>query len=72
MKFKKIYEKIINILLLYGSNCDIINNIHSLDIMKQEELSIIDDAYFKKDDFDYLDDENELKAFILDQLDNLK
>ena len=40
--------------------------------MKQEELSIIDDAYFKKDDFDYLDDENELKAFILDQLDNLK
>ena len=72
LKFKKIYEKIINILLLYGSNCDIINNIHSLDIMKQEELSIIDDAYFKKDDFDYLDDENELKAFILDQLDNLK
>lgn len=71
-KFRKIYEKIINIILLYGSNCDLINNIHSLDVMNQEELNIIDDAYFKKDDFSYLDDMEEFKAFIADQLDNLK
>ena len=34
LKFKKIYEKIINILLLYGSNCDIINNIHITLLLK--------------------------------------
>lgn len=76
-KFRKIYEKIINIILLYGSNCDLINSIHSLDIMNQEELNIIDDAYFKKDDFSYLEADkdgnlSELRAFIADQLDNLK
>lgn len=75
-RFKKIYDKIINVILLYGSNSDIINAIHSLDIMTQEELSLLDDAYFKKDDFDYLLDEDDntqaLKEFLLDQINNLK
>lgn len=77
-KFVKIYEKIISVILMYGSNCDIINHLHSLDIMSQEELQIIDDSYFKREDFDYLSDGEEeqnleaLKEFIIDQLDNLK
>lgn len=72
LKFKKIYDKIINVILLYGSNSDIINIIHSLDIMTQDELHILDDAYFKKDDFDYLEDEKELELFLQDQIENLK
>ena len=71
-RFKKIYEKIINVILLYGSNSDIINAIHSLDVMTQDELGLLDDAYFKKDDFDYLENEEELKEFLLDQVSNLK
>lgn len=71
-KFKKIYEKIINIILLYGSDSDIINIIHSIDIMTNEELKIIDDAYFKYDEIDTLDDEEELELFLTDQLENLK
>lgn len=74
--FKKIYDKIINVILLYGTNSDIINAIHSLDVMTQEELALLDDAYFKKDDFDYLLDEDDkiqaLKEFLLDQINNLK
>lgn len=71
-KFKKIYCKIVDIILLYGKNFDIINAIHTEDIMNREELQILDDAYFKKEDFDYLEDEEELKEFIKDQLENLK
>lgn len=70
--FRKIYDKIINTILLYGSNSDIINIVHSLDVMTQDELHILDDAYFKKDDFDYLEDERELELFLQDQIENLK
>lgn len=72
LKFRKIYNKIIDVILLYGAKSDIINAIHSLDIMTQEELSILDDAYFKKDEFDYLEDAEELSLFLQDQIENLK
>ena len=72
LKFRQIYNKIIDVILLYGAKSDIINAIHSLDIMTQEELSILDDAYFKKDEFDYLEDAEELSLFLQDQIENLK
>lgn len=72
LKFRKIYNKIIDVILLYGASADIINAIHSLDVMTQEELSILDDAYFKKDEFDYLEDVDELSLFLQDQIENLK
>ena len=71
-KFRKIYNKIIDVILLYGANADIINAVHSLDIMTQEELSILDDAYFKRDEFNYLENEEELSLFLKDQIENLR
>ena len=71
-KFKKIYDKIINIILLYGTDADIINAVHTLEVMTNDELHTLDDAYFKKDDFDYLSDEEELSLFLQDQVSNLR
>ena len=71
-KFRKIYEKLVNIILLYGVNADIINIAHSSDILTNEELTILDDAYFKNEDLDYLTDTFELEEFLKDQIQNLK
>ena len=71
-KFAKIYDKIEQIILLYGAKSDIINIIHSTDTATDEELKIIDDAYFKNDEFQYLSDSEELEAFLIDQINNLK
>lgn len=71
-KFRKIYEKIINIILSYGAKSDIMNIVHTTEIMTNEELAILDDSYFKKDDYEYLSDEEELNAFLQDQIGNLK
>lgn len=71
-QFRKIYDKIINVILLYGNNVDLINTIHTLEVMNADELKILDDAYFKKDEFVYLDDEDSLKEFIVDQIENLR
>lgn len=72
VKFRKIYEKLVNIILLYGVNADIINIAHSSDILTNEELTILDDAYFKNEDLDYLTDTFELEEFLKDQIQNLK
>ena len=72
VKFRKIYEKLVNIILLYGVNTDIINIAHSSDILTNEELTILDDAYFKNEDLDYLTDTFELEEFLKDQIQNLK
>lgn len=71
-KFRKIYDKIVNIILLYGAKADIMNIVHSTEMMSIEEINILDDAYFKNDDFDYLSDEEELTDFLKDQISNLR
>ena len=71
-QFKKIFSKIVDIILLNGSNSDLINIIHTAETMNADELKIVDNAYFRRDEFDYLQDEHELKLFIQDQLENLR
>lgn len=71
-EFKKIFEKICDTVLTYGNKCDIINILHTENILNKDELLILDEAFFRHDDLDYLDDKYELNEFLKDQLDNLR
>ena len=51
---------------------DIINTNEDSYILTNEELTILDDAYFKNEDLDYLTDTFELEEFLKDQIQNLK
>lgn len=71
--FARIYKKLIDVILSSGADADLMNIIHTTEVMTSEELNCLDDCYFKHDDYDYLeDDESELEEFILDQIENLK
>lgn len=70
--YKKIYNKIENILLMQGTNCDLINILHTSNLFEEDEKKIIDQAYFMSEQFDNLDDEDELKECLKDQLNNLR
>lgn len=71
-EFKKIFEKICDTVLTFGNKCDIINILHTENILNKDELLILDEAFFRHDDLDYLDDKYELNEFLKDQLDNLR
>jgi DNA primase len=71
-EFKKIFEKICDTVLTYGNKCDIINILHTENILNKDELLILDEAFFRHDDLDYLEDKYELNEFLKDQLDNLR
>ena len=70
--FKKIFEKICDCILTKGSNCDIMNMLYSSNVLNEDELEILTEAYYKYDDLDYLEDKDELISFLKNQLDNLK
>jgi len=79
-EFLNIYNKIKDIVLQNGKSCDIINLLHSSNLTS-EELSIVDDCFFKSDELDYLDetydndnldDLFELREFLKDQIKNLE
>ena len=71
-QFSKIFEKICDTVLTYGNKCDIINILHTENILNKDELLILDEAFFRHDDLDYLEDKYELNEFLKDQLDNLR
>lgn len=71
-EFSKIFEKICDTVLTYGNKCDIINILHTENILNKDELLILDEAFFRHDDLDYLEDKYELSEFLKDQLDNLR
>ena len=71
-KFKKIFEKICDVLLTNGNNCDIINILYSSNVLNEDELGILVESFAKHDDLDYLEDRDELVAFLRDQLENLR
>lgn len=71
-EFKKIFEKICDTVLTYGNKCDIVNILHTENILNKDELLILDEAFFRHDDLDYLEDKYELNEFLKDQLDNLR
>jgi len=71
-QFKKIFEKICDTVLTYGNKCDIVNILHTEDILNKDELLILDEAFFRHDDLDYLEDKYELSEFLKDQLENLR
>lgn len=71
-QFKKIFEKICDTVLTYGNKCDIVNILHTENILNKDELLILDEAFFRHDDLDYLEDKYELSEFLKDQLNNLR
>ena len=70
--YRKIFNKIENILLMNGTNCDLINILHTCDLFEEGEKRTIDQAYFLSEQFDNLDDEDELKECLEDQVRNLR
>lgn len=71
-EFKRIFDKICDTILTFGNKCDIINIIHTQNILNKSELLVLDEAFFRHDDLDYLEDEYELSEFLKDQLNNLR
>lgn len=70
--YRKIFDKIENVLLMNGTNCDLINILHTCDLFEEGEKRTIDQAYFLSEQFDNLDDEDELKECLEDQVRNLR
>jgi len=71
-RFKKIFGKITDCLLTNGNIHDIINVLHSSEVMTSDELKIVDESFMKYDEFVYLEDKYELEEFLKDQLENLR
>src|SRR5574344_164695 len=71
-QFSKIFDKICDTVLTYGNKCDIINILHTENLLNKDELLILDEAFFRHDDLDYLEDKYELGEFLKDQLENLR